>query len=162
MGLRFQPRSILTVMFIIVFAYAVYEVWDMPDQAKMYPWTIGLLALVLLAWQIVREVMPSEEENSRETGVDMDFTKEEATRQGKRRALELFGWMYGFAAGLWLLGYFVAIPLMVFLFMVRHKESLTLTIAMPTAAGLMTWLLFSHLLHLPFPPGVLLELAGLD
>ena len=162
MGLRFQPRSILTLVFIVIFTYAVYEVWDMPDQAKMYPWTIGLISLVLLVWQFVHEILPSKKENSFETGVDMDFTEEEASREGKRRALELFGWMYGFAASLWLLGYFVAIPLMVFLYMVRHKESRVLTIAMPTAAGLATWMLFSHLLHLPFPPGLLLELSGFD
>ncbi len=162
MGLRFQARTLLTLFFTVLFAYVVYASWDMPIQARLYPWTIGIIALALLAYQLVRETMPSREENSRVTGVDMDFTEEEASRVGKRRALELFGWLYGFAAALWLIGYYLAIPLMVLAYMRRHRETLAMTIALPAGAGLATWVIFGHFLHLPFPPGILLELAGLD
>jgi len=162
MGLRFQPRTILTLFFTAVFAYAVYESWDMPFQARLYPWSVGLVVLALLLYQLVREILPSDKENSRVTGADMDFTEEEASREGKRRALELFAWMYGFAAALWLVGFFVSIPLMVLLYMLRHRENLTMTIALPLGAGLATWLLFGYVLHLPFPPGLLVEMAGLD
>ncbi len=161
MGLRFQPRSLLTLFFIVMFAYVVFESWDMPVQAKLYPWVIGLIALALLAWQLTREVMPSQEKNSRETGVDMDFTEEEASAVGKRRAMELFCWLYGFAALLWLIGYYLAIPLMVLAYMLRHRETLIITIALPTGAGITTWLVFGYFLHLPFPPGVLIEWVGL-
>ena len=162
MGLRFQPRTLLTLFFFILFAYVVYAAWDMPREAKLYPWVVGLIALALLGYQLVREIMPSEEANSRETGVDMDFTDDEATREGKRRALELFGWLYGFALVLWLLGFYISIPLMVFAYMLRHKESLVLTISLPAGTGLVTWIVFGHFLHLPFPPGYILEVLGLD
>ena len=162
MGLRFQARTLLTLFFILLFAYAVYGAWDMPEQAKLYPWMVGILALTLLAYQFVREIMPSNEENSRETGVDMDFTDEEASKEGKRRALELFGWMYGFALLLWLIGFYTAIPLMVLAYMLRHRESLVLTLSLPTGTGLVTWIVFGHFLHLPFPPGIILEALGLD
>lgn len=162
MGLRFQPRTIMTLLFFLLFAYVVYGAWDMPIQAKLYPWTVGIIALTLLAWQLVRELMPSENGNSRETGVDIDFTDEEASKQGKRRALELFGWMYGFALVLWLIGFYIAVPLMVFAYMLRHRESLVLTLSLPTGTGLVTWVVFGHFLHLPFPPGIILEALGLD
>ena len=162
MGLRFQARTLLTLFFILLFAYAVYGAWDMPEQAKLYPWMVGILALTLLAYQFVREIMPSNEENSRETGVDMDFTDEEASKEGKPRALELFGWMYGFALLLWLIGFYTAIPLMVLAYMLRHRESLVLTLSLPTGTGLVTWIVFGHFLHLPFPPGIILEALGLD
>lgn len=162
MGLRFQPRTLLTLFFTALFSYVVYDSWDMPIQAKLYPWAIGLVVLALLAWQLVREILPSREQNSRVTGVDMDFTEEEASREGKLRALELFAWLYGFAGLLWLIGFYLAIPLMVLAYMLRHRENLTMTIALPASAGTATWLIFGHFLHLPFPPGILLELAGLD
>lgn len=161
MGIRFQPRTILTLLFILVFAYVVYAAWDMPIQAKLYPWTVGLIALALLAYQLVREIMPSDTENSRETGVDIDFTDEEASREGKRKALELFGWLYGFALLLWLLGFFVSVPLMVLAYMLRHRESMVMTISLPVGCGLVTWIVFGHFLHLPFPPGIILEALGL-
>jgi hypothetical protein len=162
MGLRFQPRSLLTLFLIAVFSYVIIDSWDMPFQAMLYPRSIGFTALTLLAYQLVREILPSAEENSRETGVDFDFTKEEASRIGKRRALELFGWLYGFAALLWLFGFYIAIPLMVFLFMLRHRETIVFVIALPAGAGTATWVVFGHFLHLPFPPGLLVEMAGLS
>ncbi len=162
MGLRFQPRTLLTLVLIAMFTYVVIASSDMPIEAKLYPWAIGLIALTLLAYQLVREILPSPQQNKRETGVDFDFTDEEASPEGKRRALELFGWLYGFATLLWLIGFYLAIPLMVFLYMLRHRETRTLTIALPLGAGTATWGIFGYFLHLPFPPGVLIEMAGLS
>lgn len=160
MGLRLQPRSILTLFFIVVFAYIFYEARDMPPQAKLYPWTVSIIALALLAFQIVRELFFSPGEHSRETGADVDFTEEEASAEGRKRAFELFLWVYGFALALWLLGFFVAIPVMVFLYLLRHREGWIVTIVMPAVAGLATWGLFDNLLHLPFPPGLVFEALG--
>lgn len=162
MKLRFQARTALTLFFIAMFSYVVLNSWDMPIQARMYPWAIGLLALALLAWQLVREILPDSEAEpqSRETGVDLDFTDAEASREGKLRALELFGWLYGFAALLWLIGFFIAVPLMVFAYMLRHRETLVLTISLPLGSGLGTWFIFGNFLHLPFPPGVVWEMLG--
>ncbi len=162
MGLRFQPRTLLTLSLIAVFAYVVIASWDMPIEARLYPWSIGLIALTLLAYQLVREILPSSEQILRETGADFDFTEEESSPEGKRRAVELFAWLYGFAALLWLIGFYLAIPLMVLLYMLRHRETRIITIALPLGAGTATWVVFGYFLHLPFPPGVLLEMAGLS
>ena len=161
MGLRFQPRSALTLAFIGLFAYVVVSSSDMPLEAKLYPWTIGIIALVLLTYQLFREILPPSKSETDQTGVDIDFTDEEASKVGKRRALEVFGWMYGFAVLLWLIGLYIAIPLMVLAYMLRHKETLVMTILLPSGTGFATWYIFGHLLHLPFPPGLLLEWAGL-
>jgi len=164
MGLRLQPRMLLTLFFAGAFAYAVIEAADMPIQARLYPWVVGGVALALLAWQLIRELLPRGDDDgaARPTGADLDFTEEEASRAGRRRALELFGWLYGFAALLWLIGFFLAIPLMVGLYLARSRESALMIAALAGGAGLATWLIFGHFLHLPFPPGLLVELAGLD
>ena len=162
MSLRFQPRSILTLCFVAVFAYVVISSSEMPLEAKLYPWTIGIIALVLLTYQLIREILPPSKSETDETGVDIDFTDEESSKEGKRRALELFCWMYGFGILLWLIGFFTAVPVMVLAYMLRHKETLVMTISLPVGAGLATWYIFGHLLHLPFPPGLLLEWGGLN
>ena len=161
MGLRMQPRTLLTLFFILVFLYVLYEASNMPIQGKLYPWTIGLIAMALLIFQLVKEGLPTKREETVETGMDIDFTEEEGSKEGKFRALELFGWMYGFALLLWLIGFYLAIPLMVLAYMLRYRENLIMTIALPLATGVSTWFIFGHFLHLPFPPGFLLELFGL-
>ncbi len=160
MELRFQPRSLLTLFFFGVFGYVVLQAWDMPIQARLYPWVVGGIALALLTWQLVREILPSDGRETDKTGVDIDFTDQEASRAGRLRALELFGWLYGFAALLWLIGFYVAIPLMVAAYLVRSRESTVLILALAGGAGAATWLIFGHFLHLPFPPGLLVEWAG--
>jgi hypothetical protein len=51
---------------------------------------------------------------------------------------------------------------MVLAYMLRHRESLVLTLSLPAGTGFVTWIVFGHFLHLPFPPGIILEALGLD
>ena len=162
MNIRYQPRPLLTLFFAATFIYVAMEAADMPFQAKIYPWVVGLIGLALLAWQLGREILFAPKVASRETGADIDFTEEEASREGRRRALEVFGWLYGFAAALWLIGFHAGIPVMVFLYLLRHGERMTILISLPAGAAAATWLLFGELLHLPFPPGLLIEWLGFD
>lgn len=162
MTVRFQARSLLTLFLMGVFIYVVAEAWDMPLQARLFPFTIGAIALGLLTLQLLREVFVPEKSGPAEhSGADMDFTEEEATREGKQRAIELFAWIFGFVLGLWLLGFYTAIPLMIFLYLLRHRESPILVVLLPVCTWALTWGIFDRLLHLPFPPGVLIEWAGL-
>lgn len=159
--LRFQPRSLLTIFFLVVFGVVLVEAWDMPLQARLYPWTVAIIALVLLIWQLAIEVLPAKRAESRETGADIDFSDEESSPEGRRRTIELFGWIYAYAGLLWLVGFYLTIPLVSFLYLLRYRENAVLTVVLPAAAGLATWGLFDNLLHLPFPPGVLFEWLGL-
>lgn len=156
---RFQTRSIFTLSLMAVFAYIIFEVWDRPSQVKLFPIVIGVIALTLLTVQLIRELIPSDKK-AEASVADLDFTEEEATAAGKRRALELFAWLFGFVLLLWLVGFFIAIPAMIFLFLLRHREGLAVTILMPLAAFLITWGGFDQLLHLPFPPGMIFEWLG--
>lgn len=162
MSLRFEARTLLTVFLMVVFSYVVIEAWDMPLQAKLFPFTIGAIALTLLVYQFIKEVfVPPKQGATEHSGADMDFTEDESTTAGKKRALELFGWVYGFGIGLWLVGFYVAIPLMIFLYLLRHREGPVIVVALPLGMWLATWGIFDRLLHLPFPPGLLVEMVGI-
>jgi hypothetical protein len=50
---------------------------------------------------------------------------------------------------------------MVFLYLQRHREKPVLVVALPLGTWAATWGVFDRLLHLPFPPGVLIEWLGL-
>ncbi len=160
MSIRFRLSTIMTLLFICVFSYVVYETWNMELQARLFPWAIGIIALLLLVWQFFAEILVPKKADDNQTGMDIDFTEEEGTRAGIWRAVELFGWIYGFAALLWLIGFYVAIPATVFLYMVRQREDFWLTLILPTCAGLAVWGLFDNLIHVPFPPGALYQWLG--
>jgi hypothetical protein len=159
MSLRTQ--NLLTYFLIGVFAYAVIGVWGMPLEANLFPKAIGILALVLLVWQLYMEMQPegSKSKKKKEAGnvADFGFTEEEALAPAKRKTIEMFGWIFGFGLALWLLGFHIAVPLMILLFLVRHRQSWTLTLSVTLVAGIVLWSVFDFLLHLPFPPGKLFD-----
>ena len=46
----------------------------------------------------------------------------------------------------------MAIPVMIFAYLLRHREGWVVTIAMPAVAGIATWGLFNTLLRRPSRP----------
>jgi len=155
-----KPRIVLTILFIAAFAYAVIASWSMPFQALLFPWTISLIGLSLLAVQLYRDLTEksSVAKENEPSGADMDFTEEETTVAGRKIAIELFAWIYGLVAGLWLIGFHATIPLFVGLYLLRSRVNTYLAAALAFSMWLVTWLVFDRLLNLPFPRGVLIEL----
>lgn len=157
---RLRRRTLLTLFFVAVFGYAVVAAWDMPIQARLFPLSIGLLGLALLLLQLVRELRPAAAAREEGSAADIDFTAEEDSAEGRAKTRELFGWIFGFVFALWLIGFLIAIPLMILLFLLRHRESALVTATLPLSVGLATWGLFDRLLNLPLPRGELFQWLG--
>ena len=69
----------------------------------------------------------------------------------------------GFFALIWLLGFPIAIPLMMFAYLkFQGGESWVLSITLTVVAWLFFYVLFVRLLHLPFPDGLLMTWLGLE
>jgi hypothetical protein len=158
--MTWKPRIVLTLLFIAAFGYVVIDSWAMPFQARLFPWTIGLIGLGLLLVQLYRDfaAAPAADKDKGPSGADMDFTAEETTIAARKVALELFGWIYGLVAGLWLLGFHLTIPLFVGLYLLRSRVNVFVAAAITVGMWLVTWLIFDLLLSLPFPRGALFEL----
>lgn len=152
----------LIPLLFLVFAYAIVEVWDKPIQARLFPWVIGMLGLGFIAWLLLREAWSKDRESKPEddSAADFGFTAEEGSKAGRRRTWEIFGWIYGFILVLWLLGFHLAVPLTVFLYLVQHRERWTVTIGLTAGSAVALWSIFDYLLHLPFPPGVFFDWLG--
>ncbi len=158
--LRIRPRILLALGFLACFAYAVVEAASMPIQARLFPWTIGFIGIALILFDMVRDILPEKEGKDDGTIFDIAFTDEESSKQGRRKALEMFGWIYGFILALWLIGFHVSIFAMVLLYLLRHRERPVILVTLPLGVLLATWGLFDKLLNLPFPPGVVVEWLG--
>ena len=80
----------------------------------------------------------------------------------KRRTIVMFSWMFGFFFAIWLVGYPIAIPLLVFSYIkFQSGESWKLTIILTALSWVFFYTLFVRLLTLPFPDGWLLTKLGL-
>ena len=142
----------LAALIMLGTVYGIVTAWDWPEKAKLFPLAIGIplfcLAAVEAAWSLLRpEPRPSQA---------MDF-QVSAAGHGTRRAAMALAWMLGFFAAIVLLGFPLAVPLFVFLYLrLQGRESWTLSIVMTAAVWGIFYGLFDRLLHLPFAAGWLL------
>jgi hypothetical protein len=135
-------------------------------QARLYPWAIGIPMLFLAIVQVImdlRGVKAKESSDGPPTPMDFQFTQEIEPALAKRRAITMFAWLLGFFVAIVLLGFNLAIPLMMFTYMrFQGKESWVLSLTLTVIAFVFYYGLFVKLLTLPFPEGLLLTWLGLN
>ena len=149
-----------TLFLVAIFTVAVWWGWEWPYIAKLMPVYIAALpGLVLGVTQLIGEASGSEARRAKKAeGVEMDdTTKVELDEKTElRRTLSYFAWFIGGAAGIWLLGIVITLPLLAFLYMlVEGREKLIPSVIMAACTYGMIWGLFEYTLEMRWPPGLL-------
>ena len=149
-----------TLFLVAIFIVAVWWGWEWPYIAKLMPVYIAAIpGLVLGVTQLIGEASGSEARRAKQAeGVEMDdTTKVELDEKTElRRTLVYFVWFIGGAAGIWLLGIVITLPLLAFLYMlVEGREKLVPSVIMAACTYGMIWGLFEYTLEMRWPPGLL-------
>ncbi len=77
----------------------------------------------------------------------------------RQRTIAVISWTIGFFVAIWLLGFSIAVPLMILLYLkIAGKESWLMTAQVTFFSWLFYWGLFEKLLNVPFPEGLLIGL----
>ena len=124
-------------------AYAVFTALRWPPKAALFPLVMGIPLLVLALAQMVIDLRePQRPEGPPGAGL---------------AALAILAWMAGFIAVVLLIGFPLAVPLLIFAYLrVAGREPWPLSIALAAAAWGIFHLLFQKLLHFPFEAGLLI------
>jgi Tripartite tricarboxylate transporter TctB family len=149
-----------TLFFVAVFIGAIWWGWQWPYIAKMMPvYVAAIPGLALAILQLVRDGTGWEERRAKlPESIEMDETHD--IKLDKRtelsRTLTFFAWYIGGAAGIWLLGIVITLPLLVCLYMlVEGREKILPTIIMTAGTYGLVWGLFEYTLEMRWPPGLL-------
>jgi hypothetical protein len=144
-----------TILLMVVIGVAVWDAQKWEIKARLFPWVIGIPLLgmlaVLLTVQLARHLRDADLSGG-------GFATDAAAR---RRAYAIIGWLLGFLAAIWMLGFPVGGTLgtLVFLkFGAHEKWPISLAISAGTA---IFFVLMINGLNTPFPKGTLLELVGI-
>jgi hypothetical protein len=150
-----RSSLILAVGVMLVTGYGVVAAWSWPMKAALFPLVIGIPLFCLAAAEALWVLLgrPEAQGEAAEFRLSADLPPREALR----RTLLAAGWVLGFFAAILLLGFPVAVPLYVLLYLKLHGEGWTLSIGMTAAVWAVFYGLFDRLLHLPFPAGWLLS-----
>jgi len=159
---QFKPDSFLTLFFLAVFVGALVKSWSWPWIAKLMPIYVGAVpGLVLGVAQLFRDsFVRGPDSAARRGGIEMDETFNEGLerRVEVKRTLAFFLWLSGGAAGIWLVGIDIALPLFVTLYMlIEGNEKWWLSIAYGIGAFLMVWGLFEGVFKIIWPEGLFFE-----
>jgi hypothetical protein len=161
--LKVRPQAIFSFVFLVFFIVFVYGAHAWRLQARLYPWAIGIPMLILALIQVILDMKGVQSKpDSGGAPVDFQMTKDIDAGLAKRRALVMFSWIVGFFLLIWLLGFSIAIPVMVFGYLkIQSGEPWLLSIILTVIASLVFWVLFVWLLNLPFPQGLILDWFGI-
>jgi hypothetical protein len=161
--LKVRPTAIFSFCALIFFIVFVYQAQEWRLQARLYPWAIGFPMLVLALVQVILDFMGvGDKQPTEATPMDYQFTKEIEPAVAKRRAINIFCWIFGFFLGVWLLGFNITVPLLVFSYLkIQSSESWGISLTLTAAAWLFFYFLFVRLLTLPFPEGEILIRLGI-
>src|SRR5262245_6128419 len=158
-----KKASLALALFVMaVSGYAVVAACFWPWKAALFPLVIGVPLFVLSAAEAIW-VLAGRTEAPGERGPVQDFRLADhlPEREVVRRSAVAAAWIVGFFALILLLGFAIAVPLFVFLYLkLEGKESWLLSVVFAAAAWGFFYGLFDLLLHLPFPQGWLFEWFG--
>jgi hypothetical protein len=162
--LKFRPAALFSLIVLIFFCVFVYEAKEWRMQARLYPFAIGIPMLIFAIVQFILDLKGVKAKESAD-GAPMDFQFQQtdvSPQDVRKRTITMFSWMFGFFAMIWLVGYVIAIPLMVFCYLkFQSNESWRLSVTLTVIAFMFFYFLFVRLLTLPFPDGALQTMLGL-
>jgi putative tricarboxylic transport membrane protein len=154
-------RALFAFFFVALFAYVVYEAkfgfgaWE--PRAALFPWAIGLPSLLLAIYVLIRDAR----QNARPVKLEEAHSVSEPEIDpiiARQRTIAITGWMVGFFAAIWLLGFTAAAAVATFLYLkFGAKERWPVAVGLAFVAWLFFYGLFDYGLQLPFPEGAVFE-----
>ena len=148
----------LAIVILLLAAYGVFTALEWPLKAKLFPLVVGIPLFFLAAAEATWSAFGSRE---RQAAADFQFSGEQPPEVARRRTLVAVAWILGFFAAIVLFGFPPAVALLVFAYLkVQGKEGWIFTTVFTAIVWGCFYGLFDLLLHLPFPPGLLLQWLG--
>ena len=146
----------LSVLVMLVSGYAVFAATAWPWKAALFPLVIGLPLFCLAATELLWALFGTAPQSAPH---EVELSTDVAARG---RVLRVAGWVLGFFAAIALLGFPIAVPLFVFLYLkLEGGEGWVMSIVVTVVVAAAFYGLFDALLHLPFPAGWLWPWLGL-
>jgi putative tricarboxylic transport membrane protein len=143
---------IFTLVIVVFFAWTLWEAREWWFRARLFPWAIGFTGLGLALIQL--RIDTASLVRSRHARIEKK-TNGQSTL-ARQRTLGITAWILGFFAAIWLLGFPVAVPLTILLYLkAGARARWPISIALAFLGWLSFYGIFDYLLHVPFPEGEL-------
>ena len=150
----------MAAVILIGVVTAIQWRWD----TRLFPWAIGIPALVLALWQMGIDLRGgrSRAQPARKSSgagpVDIPADASIPPEVRRKNTFRAIGWIAGFVAGIWLLGFLIAIPIFVFCYLIYEARcGRAAAFLLAGCTELFIWGIFEMLMHLAWPTAALLD-----
>ena len=146
----------LAIAIMLLAGWGTLSALDWPWKAKLFPLVIGIPLFCLAAAEALWCALGARGE--RGAAADFQMSSDQPREVVIRRTAIAVGWIAGFFALIALLGFPIAVAVLVFAYLkVQGREGWLFSLVFTAVVWACFYGLFDLLLHLPFPPGWLFE-----
>lgn len=156
-GMRAIGDLAFTVVILAIIVTSMVVTWNWPYSARLMPLAVGLpaallcLALVVRGgWRVFHGTAPDENEQLMDLRADRDLDADVFAG----RAAAMFGWVFGFAFVVWLVGFLPGVPVFVFVYVLLQARE-KWWVALLYSAGMFAFMVivFHLILHVAWMRG---------
>lgn len=159
MRFRANPGALFTLVILLIFFGGVFTAREWQFQARLFPWVIGIPALIICVAQLAADLFRAKgSDNPDDLRGLMDLPVERGVPVSVvvRRAANIFSWIIGFFFLIWLIGFVITVPLFTLLYMtVQAREKWWVSLIYTGAVLAFLLGVFHYVLHIPWPAGVI-------
>jgi len=156
--MQFKPKGMLSLIWVLASAGVVisplYLKW--PFRTALFPLVIGSVVFVMALTETLLCFLGKEAPPENDLMVDSHLSEAADSALTGRRAFQAFAWVFAFVLLVVVVGFNLAVPLFVLLFLkLQGKEGWSLSLILTGLAWGFFFTLFIRVLHTPFPEGLL-------
>lgn len=108
-------------------------------ESMAIPIAMGSIILILAAWQLVTEINEGRKEQTKTAAGEESKPRD---REKTRRLITTVAWIVGGALGIFLLGFYIGITLLVLLYLRVNKRKWLISVAVSAINTALTYLIF--------------------
>jgi hypothetical protein len=152
--MKFSGKHVISPCLMVMAVGVIITAMKWPFKTALFPTVVSLFIFFGAMAEFVLNFLEGERISTKHGSVDFQLSEDIDQALATRRTLLGFGWIIGFFLLVLLLGFLMAVPLMVFLFLkVQAKERWGLSLLLTGLALAFFYGLFIWLLRIPFPEG---------
>lgn len=161
---------VITVLFAILFAWAIWQGTRWPFRAALFPVITATIMLALSLLKLVLDVLTAVREKPIIATVS-DGALVEEDAEAEAEAEDIFAtapravwintlaWFLGFFVATWLFGFLVSVPLFTAAYLLLvSRDHPAIVVGYAAVSWLFFWGVFDRLLNIPLPQSVFLGL----
>jgi hypothetical protein len=147
--LRSTEQIFFTAFMGFIILGALFVATDWPVRASIIILLLGGVGVILVAVQLVLDLQALRSEHAEVARPA--FEVQAIEHQGRWGSLEIWAWLWGLFFAIHLIGFPVALPVFVFLYVKFYGGGWLTSLLLTAVTWLFLYIIYDHLLSVPWP-----------